>query len=58
MRRGLAVGIETGYGMEDEGVGVRVPVGAKFSALHFGQTDSGAQTAFYPMGTEGSFPRG
>jgi hypothetical protein len=38
-------------------VGVRVPVGARFS-LHVVQIDSGAHLAFYPMGTGGSFPEG
>jgi hypothetical protein len=27
--RGSAVGIETGYGLDDRGVGIQVPVGAK-----------------------------
>jgi hypothetical protein len=29
VRRDSAVGIETGYGLDDRGVGVRVPVGAR-----------------------------
>jgi hypothetical protein len=38
------------YGLYDQGVGVRVPVGVKFSLLHVVQTDSGAHPASYPMG--------
>jgi hypothetical protein len=47
---GSAVGIPTGYGMDDRGVGV--------SLLHTVQTGSGADPASYPMGTMGSFPGG
>jgi hypothetical protein len=50
-----AVGIATGYGLDDRGVGVLVPVG-DFSLLLVVQTDSGAHPASYPMGTGGSFP--
>jgi hypothetical protein len=39
--RDSAVGIETGYGLDDGGVGVRVPVRFKFSLLHVVQTGSG-----------------
>jgi hypothetical protein len=52
------VGIATGYGLEDWGVGVWVPVGQEFSLLHVLQTGYGAHPASYPMGTGGSFPRG
>jgi hypothetical protein len=38
------VGIATGYVLDDQGDGVRVRVGSKFS-LHFFQTGSGAQPA-------------
>jgi hypothetical protein len=57
-RRGSAVGVVTGYGLDGRGVGVRVPVGVRFSPLHVVQTGSGAHPASYPMGTGGSFPRG
>jgi hypothetical protein len=40
------VGIATGYGLDDRGVGVRV------------QTGSEVHPASYPMGTGGSFPGG
>jgi hypothetical protein len=33
-----AVGIATEYGLDDRGVGFRVPIGAIFSPLHFVQT--------------------
>jgi hypothetical protein len=48
------VAIETGYGLDDREVGVRVPV---FFLLHVVQTDSGFHPTSYPMGTEG-FSRG
>jgi hypothetical protein len=50
-----AVGIATAYGLDDQGVGVRVPVGSEFSLLHVVQTGSGAHLASYPMGTGSSF---
>jgi hypothetical protein len=53
-----AVGLATGYGLDDEEVGVRVPVGARIFTLHVDQTDSGAHSAYYPMGTRGYFPGG
>jgi hypothetical protein len=53
-----AVGIATGYGLDDRGVGVRVPVGQEFSLHHVLQTGSGARPASYPMGTGDSFPGG
>jgi hypothetical protein len=47
------------YELEDRDWGVRFPVGAgNFSPLHRVQTDSGAQSASYPMGTRGYFPGG
>jgi hypothetical protein len=56
--RDSSVGIATGYGLDDRGVGVRVPVGSEYSLLHIVQTGSGAHPASYPMGTGGSFPDG
>jgi hypothetical protein len=55
--RDSVVGIETGYGLDDLGVGVRVP-GQEFSFLHVVQTGSGAHPASYPMGTGDSLPGG
>jgi hypothetical protein len=50
------VGIATGYGLDDRGVRVRVPVGSRTFLLHVVQTGSEAHPASYPMGTGGSFP--
>jgi hypothetical protein len=59
MHRDNSVGIATGYGLDDRGSGVRFPVGAgNFSLHHCFQNGSGAQPAYYPMGTGGSFPGG
>jgi hypothetical protein len=44
-----AVNIETGYGLDDRGVGLRVPVGSKIC-----QTGFGVHVAPYPVGTGGS----
>jgi hypothetical protein len=49
-----AVGIATGYGLDDREVGVRVPVGSRI----FSSARSGAHPASYPMGTGGSFSGG
>jgi hypothetical protein len=56
MSRGGAVGTVTAYGLDDRGVGVRVPVGSKFSLLHTVQTGSGVHPASYSMGNGVSFP--
>jgi hypothetical protein len=45
-----AVGIATGYGLDDIGVGFRAPVG---TLLHVIQTGSGAHPASYPVATRG-----
>jgi hypothetical protein len=50
------VGIALGYGLDDRGSMIRFPAGAgNFSLHHRVQNGSGAQLAFYPMGTRGSF---
>jgi hypothetical protein len=54
--RGSAVGIATGYGLDERGVKVRVPVGSELSLLHIVQTGFEANPASYPMGTEGFSP--
>jgi hypothetical protein len=54
--RDSAVGIAIDYGLDDQWIGVRVPVGQEFLLLHFVQTGSGAQPASYAIGTGGSFP--
>jgi hypothetical protein len=56
--RDSAVGIATGYVLDDQGVGVRVPLGKEFSLLHVVQTGSGVHPTSYPMGTGGSFSGG
>jgi hypothetical protein len=53
MFRNSSVGIATGYGLDDRGVGVRVPVGQEFCLLHVAQTCSGALN-----GCREVFPRG
>jgi hypothetical protein len=50
--------IATGYGLDDWGVGVRIPVVQEFSLLHVVQKDSGAHLASYPMDNGGTFPGG
>jgi hypothetical protein len=56
---GTSVGIATGYGMDDQGWGVRFPAGAgNVSLLQNVQTGSGNDLASYPMGNRGSFPGG
>jgi hypothetical protein len=57
MSRESAVGTETGYGLDDQGVGVRVPVWARiFALLHVVQTSSGVRRTSYPMVTGCCFP--
>jgi hypothetical protein len=58
MSRDNAVGIATAYELDGRGIGVRVPLRARFSLLHVVQTGSGAHPASYPMGTGGDFPWG
>jgi hypothetical protein len=57
-RRDSSVGIETSYGLDDRGVGVRVPVGSRIFPSPNRQTGSEVHPTFYPMGTGGSFPGG
>jgi hypothetical protein len=54
--RGRAVGIATGYGLEDPGIGIRVQVGKEFSHLQIIQTGHEAPPASYPIGTMASSP--
>jgi hypothetical protein len=56
--RGSAVGIATGYELDDRGVAVRVPVGEVFSLLHVVHTGSGSYPASYTFCTGLSFPWG
>jgi hypothetical protein len=43
--------LATSYGLDDRGIGVRVPVKSDF--LHVVQTGSGAYSAFYLTGSRG-----
>jgi hypothetical protein len=54
--RNGVVGIPTGYGLDDKGDRVRVPVGSRNSLLHIVETGSGVHTTSYPVGTGGLFP--
>jgi hypothetical protein len=54
--RDSVVGIATRYGLDDRGVGVRVPVGQEFSLLQIFQTGSEVYQTSYPLGTGGSLP--
>jgi hypothetical protein len=56
--RDSAVGIATGYGLDDRGVGVRIPVGSRILSSSLVQTGSGAHSSSYPVGTGGPFPGG
>jgi hypothetical protein len=56
-RRDGAVGIPTGYGLDDQVVGVRVPVEQEFLPVHVIQTGPEAHPVSYPMGTGDFSPR-
>jgi hypothetical protein len=59
MGRSSSVGIMTGYGLHDQGSGVRFLAGAgNFSLLHHARTDSGAHSGSYVKGTGDSLPGG
>jgi hypothetical protein len=55
MSRDSSVGIATGYGLDDRGVGVRVPVGVKNFLFSTSSRPALGLTS-YPMGIGGSFP--
>jgi hypothetical protein len=52
--RDSSVGVATDNGLDGRGVVVWVPVRERFSILHVVQTDSGAHTAYSPMGKGGN----
>jgi hypothetical protein len=55
--RDSSVGIALGYGLDDRYSRVGLPAGAgNFSLHHRVQNGSGADSASYPMGNDGSFP--
>jgi hypothetical protein len=53
--RDSVVGIATGYGLDDRGVGVRVPVGSRIFSTSSRPTLGSTQTS-YSMGTGGFSP--
>jgi hypothetical protein len=53
--RESVVGIATGYGLDDRGVEVQVPVESRIF-LNVVHTGSGVHPTSYPTGTGGSFP--
>jgi hypothetical protein len=53
--RGNAVGNAAGYGLDDGGIGVRVPLQSVILIFCIVQTSSGVHPASYLMGTSGSF---
>jgi hypothetical protein len=56
--RDSAVGIATGYRLDDREVGIRVPVGSRIFTSHVVQTGSGVHPTYYTLGTWGLFPGG
>jgi hypothetical protein len=58
MSRSRPVGIATGYGLDDRGVLVRIPVGSTISILHRFQIGSGTHSSLYTKGTEGAISSG
>jgi hypothetical protein len=56
--RDSAVGIATGYGLDDLGVGVRVLVGSRIFSSPRRPDRLRAHSASYSIGTGGSFPKG
>jgi hypothetical protein len=57
--RALGIGIATGYGLDEKGIGVRVPVGLRiFSSPRRPDRVWGPHPVSYRMGTGGSFTGG
>jgi hypothetical protein len=56
--RDSAIGIATGFRVDDRGFGVRVPVGSRISLFHVVQNGSGAHPASYSMDIGSSFHGG
>jgi hypothetical protein len=54
--RGSVVGIATGCGLYEWGVGVQVPERSRIFSSPCRQTGSGVHPTSYPMSTGGSFP--
>jgi hypothetical protein len=49
--RDSVVRIATGYGLDDQGIGVQVLIGSRISVFHVIQTGSGIHPTSYPMST-------
>jgi hypothetical protein len=56
--RDSAVGIATSYGLDDQGLRVRVPGESRIFSSLIVQTGSGVHQTYYPMRTGGAFPGG
>jgi hypothetical protein len=54
--RDSAVGVATGYGLDDSEVGVRVPVGSRIITSPRRPNGFGVHPTSYPKGTGSSFP--
>jgi hypothetical protein len=58
MSHGSTVGIATGYGLDDQGVGVRVPVGSKIFTSPYHPDRLWGPPNLLTNGYQGPFPRG
>jgi hypothetical protein len=56
--RDSAVGIATGYRLDDRGIEVRVPIELRIFISPCRPDGSGVHPTSYPMGTGGTFPGG
>jgi hypothetical protein len=56
--RGSLVDIETGYELDDRGVGVQFPVVSRIFSSPHRPDIFGVHPTSYPVGTRGSFPGG
>jgi hypothetical protein len=56
--RGGSVGIATGYGLDDRGVGFRAPVGSRIFFFPRRRVRFCGPLASYPVGSSGSFRGG
>jgi hypothetical protein len=56
--RDSAIGIATGYGLDDRGVGDQVPLRSRMFSPPRRPDRLWGHTTYYPIGTGGYFPRG
>jgi hypothetical protein len=54
----IAVDVATGYGLDDRGVGFRIPVGSRIFTFSLSADRSGVHQTSYPISTGSSFSRG